>query len=166
MFVGDLAAFLAGAYESSTGFDVFVAAAGCAASTKGGCTPVAAPVAAFTAVITVHGALVSGTASTHLWEKLSSFMARGGESDLAARGRQAHKDYPKRLGPGYEYEKTIKKGKGGFRVDAIDFINRIVRELKPNNPRAIARGLKQVERYRKHLEKVTGKKWTGKVDTY
>ena len=41
-----------------------------------------------------------------------------------------------------------------------------MRELKPNNKRAIKQGEKQVEEYKKELEEMTGDKWTGNVDTY
>ena len=61
----------------------------------------------------------------------------GGESALAARGRQAHKNYENTLGGGYDFNKALPSGK---RPDAIDFENRIVRELKPDNPRAVRRG--------------------------
>ncbi len=39
-------------------------------------------------------------------------------------------------------------------------------ELKPNNPKAIARGKRQVERYRKELEETYGEPFTGEVKTY
>ncbi|AKJ07780.1 Hypothetical protein AA314_09406 [Archangium gephyra] len=41
-----------------------------------------------------------------------------------------------------------------------------VKELKPNNPRAIKRGEKQVETYRRELEEKRGGQWTGQVETY
>jgi RHS repeat-associated protein len=87
----------------------------------------------------------------------------GGESSLAARGRDAHKNYENALGEGYVFNKALPSGK---RPDAIDFENRIVRELKPENARAIKRGEKQVEGYKRELEGMTGEKWTSHVDTY
>ncbi|NUM59001.1 MAG: hypothetical protein HUU56_10240 [Bdellovibrionaceae bacterium] len=36
----------------------------------------------------------------------------------------------------------------------------------PDNPRAIRRGERQVEGYKKELEQMTGEKWTSHVDTY
>jgi len=39
-------------------------------------------------------------------------------------------------------------------------------ELKPDNPRAIARGLKQLAEYVKELKKMFGGKWTGRLETY
>jgi hypothetical protein len=79
------------------------------------------------------------------------------------RGREAHKNYENTLGEGYDFNKALPSGK---RPDAIDAENRIVRELKPGNPRAIRRGERQVEGYKKELEQMTGEKWTSHVDTY
>ncbi len=87
----------------------------------------------------------------------------GGESAAAARGREAHKNYENTLGGGYEFNKALPSGK---RPDAIDVENKIVRELKPDNPRAIKRGEKQLEGYRSEAEKNFGGQWTSKLDTY
>lgn len=90
-------------------------------------------------------------------------MKSGGESAKAARGREAHKNYENALGEGYEFNRSLPSGR---RPDAIDAENRIVRELKPDNPRAVRRGERQVEGYKKELEQMTGDKWTSHVDTY
>jgi len=82
-------------------------------------------------------------------------------AESAARGRQVHKDW--NYGSGFEKEFTLPSGK---RVDAINFETKTVVELKPNNPRAIGRGEKQVEAYRQELERVYGGSWTSKVETY
>ena len=58
-----------------------------------------------------------------------------------------------------------KKLPSGKRPDAINYKTRNVRELKPDNPRAIRRGQKQVEGYRQELEQ-DGSTWTSNVDTY
>jgi hypothetical protein len=89
--------------------------------------------------------------------------AKGGETAAAKAGRQAHKNYENTLGGGYDFNKALPSGK---RPDAVDWKNRVVRELKPDNARAMKRGQKQVEGYRKELEQVTGQKWTSHVDTY
>jgi hypothetical protein len=81
----------------------------------------------------------------------------------AKRGQQAHENYKNALPGHHEHQVTLPSGR---RPDAIDFTNRIVRELKPDNPKAIRRGLKQVERYKKELEAMTGKAWKAVVDTY
>lgn len=65
----------------------------------------------------------------------------------------------------YDYGVPVRKEvtiPGYGRADAIDDVNKVVYELKPDNPKAIARGLKQLERYLKGL----GKGWTGKIVTY
>jgi hypothetical protein len=41
-----------------------------------------------------------------------------------------------------------------------------VRELKPDNPKRIAEGHRQVARYKEYLEELTGEKWTAVVDVY
>lgn len=66
----------------------------------------------------------------------------GGETSATKRGRQMHKDWD--YGAGVSKEQIIAPGS---RVDGIDELNRIVYELKPNNPRAIRQGLKQLDRY-------------------
>jgi hypothetical protein len=58
-----------------------------------------------------------------------------------------------------------KKLPSGKRPDAINYDKRNVRELKPDNPRAIRLGQKQVEGYRQELEQ-DGSTWTSNVDTY
>ena len=77
--------------------------------------------------------------------------------EAAARGRKIHENYD--YGPDVLKEQTIK---GYGRADGINYKLKIVYELKPDNPRAIARGLKQLERYLKGL----GKEWTGRIITY
>jgi hypothetical protein len=51
----------------------------------------------------------------------------------------------------------------------LDISNQTIYELKPNNPRAIRRGEKQVEAYMQELEKMPRFqwiKWKIKIDTY
>jgi RHS repeat-associated protein len=81
------------------------------------------------------------------------------------KGQQAHKDWAElgKYGEGYETEKTLESGR---RPDAFHKGKKEVVELKPNNPKAIKRGEKQVEGYRKELEKMYGGKWTGRVQSY
>jgi len=87
----------------------------------------------------------------------------GGHTADAARGIAAHKNYRNTLGGDFQFEFKLPSGK---RVDAVDFKNRIVRELKPDNPRAIQDGKRQLERYRLELEKEYGGTWTSFMDTY
>jgi hypothetical protein len=57
--------------------------------------------------------------------------------------------------------------RAGGRVDAINFEALNILELKPNNPRAIRLGERQVEGYLAKLnEQFPGKPWTGSVVTY
>jgi hypothetical protein len=91
--------------------------------------------------------------------------ATKGETAATSAGRKAHKDW--NPGEGFEKEVRLPSGK---RADAVNVKTREVKELKPNNPRAIARGKKQVEGYRKELEEMTkgtpGEPWKGRVETY
>ena len=77
------------------------------------------------------------------------------------KGQEMHKmmDY----GPGVKKEMTIAPG---CRVDGIDFNSRIIYELKPNNPQAIARGIKQLNRYTEAASQQYGGTWTGVLRLY
>ena len=85
-------------------------------------------------------------------------------SAAARRGMAMHKLY-EQLGLAGQtvYNRALPSG---LRPDAVDFANRIVRELKPDNPRAIARGWKQASKYAQELQRITGGTWTIVIDTY
>jgi hypothetical protein len=87
--------------------------------------------------------------------------ASSGETPATAKGRKAHRDWDP--GPGFEKEVTLPSGK---RADAVNPETKQVKELKPDNARAMKRGEKQVEQYRKELENEYGGKWRGNVETY
>lgn len=53
-----------------------------------------------------------------------------------------------------------------LRPDAVSYSQGIVRELKPDNPDAIARGWRQVNEYKAYLEAQTDQPWTAYVDVY
>lgn len=53
-----------------------------------------------------------------------------------------------------------------MRPDAMSESLRIVRELKPDRPKAIANGWRQVNNYKRLLEELTGERWTAYVDVY
>ena len=82
----------------------------------------------------------------------------GGETTATKRGREMHKDWD--YGPGVLKEETIAPGS---RVDGIDYVNKIIYELKPNNPQAIRRGLKQLDRY---LSILGEQEWAGVLVMY
>ncbi|MFD2426038.1 hypothetical protein [Ralstonia solanacearum] len=63
----------------------------------------------------------------------------------------------------FEKEFTLPSGK---RADAVNQATREVVELKPNNPSAVRRGERQVDGYRRELEKITGECWSCRVITY
>ena len=80
---------------------------------------------------------------------------------VVQKGQAMHKqmDY----GPGVLKEQTIAPG---CRVDGIDFNNRIIYELKSNNPQAIARGMNQLNRYTSAASQQFGGTWTGVLKLY
>ena len=73
----------------------------------------------------------------------------------------AQQEYP----DGFDKEQTLESGK---RVDALNRSTREVIELKPNNARAIARGVKQLQGYIIELNETEpgARPWTGRVMTY
>ena len=87
--------------------------------------------------------------------------ACGGETPAAKYGREIHKKWD--YGPGVEKEQGIK---GVGRADGIDYDRHIIYELKPNNPKAIARGLKQLARYQKGMQAKGFSKWRTVLVTY
>jgi hypothetical protein len=88
-----------------------------------------------------------------------------GETVDTILGRQAHKQYSEMLGePGYDYNRQIPGTR--LRPDAIDWENHIVRELKPDNARAIQRGLGQLSKYVDALNNLTDDLWVGILDLY
>jgi YD repeat-containing protein len=85
-----------------------------------------------------------------------------GETVATALGRATHKSWD--YGPGFSKEFTLK---AGGRVDALNMQTRHVIELKPNNPRAIRLGERQLDGYIEKLNaQFPGEPWTGSVVTY
>ena len=85
-----------------------------------------------------------------------------GETKSTKLGKEKHKQY--NPGEGYKLNTALPSGK---RPDAYSVEKGIVRELKPDNPRAVRRGWKQIDEYRKELEKLYPDiSWTMYIDTY
>ena len=87
----------------------------------------------------------------------------GQEKSLSAatKGRKIHKAW--NYGAGVKKEVVIQ---GAGRADGVDFVNRIVYELKPNNPRAIRQGWRQLTRYANALEELDNGNWIRILVTY
>ena len=85
----------------------------------------------------------------------------GGENPFASAGRQAHQQEP--YPEGFEREVSLPSGR---RMDAYNADTREVIELKPDNPRAVQRGERQVEQYCLECDRVYGPGHTGRVQTY
>ena len=93
---------------------------------------------------------------------VSSTASKGGENASTKLGRQMHKDY--NPGDGYIKEFTLPSGK---RADAVSLEKGDVRELKPNNSRAIKRGEKQAQSYMNELQTLYPDiKWEYHIDVY
>jgi RHS repeat-associated protein len=87
--------------------------------------------------------------------------ATKGETRFTAAGRRAHAEEP--LPPGFERAVRLPSGK---RMDGYNAAERQVIEIKPNNPRAIRRGSRQVEGYCQECDDAIGSGHTGRVQTY
>jgi len=80
-------------------------------------------------------------------------------------GQKVHKEYKADIADDIDYlkERALPSGK---RPDFIDMKNRIVYELKPNNPTQVKKGLKQLNGYVNELTEWKGPGWTSVLDTY
>ena len=67
----------------------------------------------------------------------------------ASAGRRIHKGYK----TGYEFVEGMTKEavRGKNRLDFLDDVNKIIYELKPNNPRGLRDGIRQLQRYNNTL---------------
>ena len=128
--------------------------------TSGG---LAAPVAvAATALTTGLGAAVGGLIGEIVYAATSS---TSGNSPAAQKGQSEHKAYYDRMkSQGYTTNSSIPGTR--LRPDAIDPENGIIRELKPNSPSGIARGLPQLQKYQAAAEKYWGKTFRTILDLY
>ncbi|GAB3351388.1 hypothetical protein GCM10027566_09620 [Arachidicoccus ginsenosidivorans] len=80
-------------------------------------------------------------------------------------GQQMHKEY--------KVEDVVEgiavkeyRGIPGIRPDFVNFSTKTIYELKPNNPRAIKQGYKQLAKYKGIFEKQLGGTWKTVLDTY
>jgi RHS repeat-associated protein len=93
-------------------------------------------------------------------------------------GDKAAKYTKSNLKLGQKMHKAYKVGQDGMkefrlpnrqRIDFLDFNNKTIYELKPNNPRAIKQGKEQLKRYKQELQKMDRFKdidWKTHLDTY
>ena len=123
----------------------------------------AAPVAlAATAITTGLGAAVGGLIGEIVYAATSS---TSGNSAAAQKGQSEHKAfYGKMNEQGYTTNTVIPGSR--LRPDAIDVENGIIRELKPDSPSGIARGLPQLQKYQAAAEKYWGKTFQTILDLY
>lgn len=84
-----------------------------------------------------------------------------GEPPHLAAGKRAHREEP--ILPGEHAEVPTPSGR---RMDRYDESQTHIREIKPNNPRQLRNGQKQVESYRQEMEQKTGRPHTTEVTPY
>jgi hypothetical protein len=94
--------------------------------------------------------------------------AKNGETDATKLGRLMHNAYKAGMA---DRINTFKEFilPSGRRIDFLDFKNGIIYELKPNNPRAIKMGYKQLDMYMQELKTIPrykGINWKTVLDTY
>ncbi|WP_420820457.1 hypothetical protein [Schaalia canis] len=84
----------------------------------------------------------------------------------AAAGRRAHEMYPLAVGQdqGYLFNRAIRGS--NLRPDALNYRERIVRELKPDTPSGRSQGKRQLAMYVAELRRTTGEEWTPQLDLY
>ena len=96
---------------------------------------------------------------------LVEYAGKMGSTAANRLGQQMHKAY--KAGDVLDgvrmKEFTLPSGK---RIDFIDLENKIIYELKPNNPRAIKQGYKQLEMYKQEVESLYGKGFKTILETY
>lgn len=80
-------------------------------------------------------------------------------------GREVHKEYKINDVDNIDrYKEYVLPS--GKRVDFIDFETQIIYELKPNNPKQIKLGKKQLQGYIDEMKSIDGGDWKGVLDTY
>lgn len=84
-----------------------------------------------------------------------------GEPPQLAAGKRAHREEP--ILPGEQAEVPTPSGR---RMDRYDESQAHIREIKPNNPRQLRTGQRQVDGYRKEMEQKTGRPHTTEVTPY
>lgn len=88
--------------------------------------------------------------------------ARSRPAHRSAYGRKVHREFD--YGPGFRRELTLPSGR---RADAVNLRERVVVELKPNNPAAIRRGQRQLDIYKRELEDTyPGAPFRTRLETY
>jgi hypothetical protein len=97
----------------------------------------------------------------------NAYSSTSGNNAAAVLGRKMHELYKTGLADNVNTFKEFVIKSTGQRVDFLDVAKGIIYELKPNNPRAIAKGIKQTERYMAELKKIfPGVNWQSVIDTY
>lgn len=89
---------------------------------------------------------------------------KNGNTTSIQLGRQKHKEF--KLDQVSDTKFKEFELPSGKRSDFVDFDNKAVWELKPNNKRAKRKGIKQLDEYHKELESIHGPGWTKVLTTY
>jgi hypothetical protein len=107
----------------------------------------------------LHGAATGSIAATHLMAERKD--GQSSEPPQLSEGKKAHNEEPVR--PGEKKEVTTPSGK---RMDRYNEEEGHIREIKPNNPRQKKAGQKQVDGYKKEMDKAKGKNHTTELTLY
>jgi RHS repeat-associated protein len=113
------------------------------------------------------GSLAGMVARTSSVYKMSSVLRLNTKSNLRL-GQQVHKSYKAAIADMRHMRKEFKLP-SGRRIDFLDIKNAKVYELKPNNPRAVRAGMKQLNGYIDELKQIPefkNKKWEGILEVY
>ena len=92
-------------------------------------------------------------------------MKRGLQNPILNLAKSVHKEYKSDLHNNISQFKEYRLP-SGKRIDYIDFDSKTIYELKPHNPKQIAKGKKQLNEYLKEVEELYGPGWKTVLDTY
>jgi Restriction endonuclease fold toxin 9 len=108
----------------------------------------------------LHGAATGSIAATHLMAERKE--GQSSEPPQLSEGKKAHNEEPVRSGE----KKEVTTPSGSGRMDRYDASKGHIREIKPNNARGKKSGNKQLDRYKKEMDKSTGKDHTTELTLY
>lgn len=113
----------------------------------------------------IAGARYLGSRLTVDGAKVMARAGAGFSRSSLSLGQQMHRAYrASDVLPGVRMKEYVLKGVG--RVDFIDLEKKIIYELKPNNPRAIQEGMKQLQTYKTEVERLFGSGFKTVLETY
>jgi Restriction endonuclease fold toxin 9 len=113
----------------------------------------------------VSDGVLSTFATSGFTKLLGAKSGTSGHTSAAGKGMSEHKNYKSLDANGIDKVKEYGKIPG-IRPDYVDFNTNTIYELKPNNPRAIAKGNRQLNKYVKEFQNIRGGTWKKVLDLY